>query len=93
MKEIQKAYRLKKRLPHLCKGVIFVLNTEQLPWGAYLAWRKGDCQGSNRRWCGGAFRLPAQALDAAEWFEEITNDGTYYYNLRKITKTFEIIVE
>ena len=89
MKEIQSAFRLKRDLPLLPKGVIFVVNNEKFPIGAYLAWDNGNCQAN---WCGGAFRLPYRVLESG-WFEEIVNDGRYFYKLTRTTRTFEVITD
>lgn len=78
-----RAFRLKKDLPLLNKGVVFVYDRENKSRlgsvGAgcmILAWDSGQCQygdGPNNGWCGATFILPGQVHTDTEFFEEIEN--------------------
>jgi hypothetical protein len=80
------AYRLRKPIPGLPAGVVFLHDPNDSLRGSIalgclkLAWKKGNCQriASELGWCGSTFVFPGQLTQDDEWFEKIDNDGEFH---------------
>ncbi len=75
-----KAYKLRKAIPGLEAGAVFVHDIDDSKNGSpafgclKLAWDAGNCQQS---WCGSTFIFPGQMVENTEWFIEIENNPRY----------------
>ena len=75
------AYKLKKEIPGLPAGTVFVHDPYDQVKGSIgagclkNAWKSGDCQGG---WCAGTHVFPGQLAEDSEWFEKIDNNPMYY---------------
>ena len=67
-------------IPGLPAGVVFIHDENDHIKGSIacgclkLAWRKGDCQGSElERWCAKTHIFPDQLIDDKRWFKPTRN--------------------
>lgn len=81
------AYRLKKDMPMLGAGSVFVHDIEDSDKGSWahgclkLAWYKHSCQRVSNQyaWVAETHVLPGQCINNTEWFEEIPNTNGDYH--------------